>query len=214
MSLRRIWTVTATLALSMCVPLLAAVEVYFSPNDRPTARLIELIQGAKKRIHAAVYMLTDQKIADQLIAAKQRNVDVQIIVDKISMESSYGKGKKLQEAGISMFVYNPKPVGQAKHDSKFYISSIMHNKFALFDDTQLWTGSFNWTRSANQLNHENVIITDDAFVRTRFDAEFKRLKAVCSAATIPPTEEKRSPWSLEQFTKSLIELFRLPAPQP
>jgi cardiolipin hydrolase len=37
----------------------------------------------------------------------------------------------------------------------------MHHKFALFDRLRLLTGSYNWTRSAADVNHENVLVSDD-----------------------------------------------------
>ena len=85
--------------------LLPRTEVLFSPDDQPTKRLLSLISGAKKRIYAAVYMLTDKTIAEALIAAKkQNNVDVQIVTDKISVESLFGKGKMLAVTGTAALV--------------------------------------------------------------------------------------------------------------
>src|SRR5580692_292425 len=79
-------------------------EVFFSPDDRPTKKLISLINDAKKKIHAAVYMITDKTIALPLIAAKNRGVDVQIITDKVTVDSSYGKGKLLKDQGVPVYV--------------------------------------------------------------------------------------------------------------
>lgn len=50
----------------------------------------------------------------------------------------------------------------------------MHHKFALFDGEVLLTGSFNWTRSANEENHENALFTDDAALVRLYQAEFER----------------------------------------
>jgi phosphatidylserine/phosphatidylglycerophosphate/cardiolipin synthase-like enzyme len=38
----------------------------------------------------------------------------------------------------------------------------MHHKFAVFDRLRLLSGSYNWTRSAADANHENVLVSDDA----------------------------------------------------
>jgi len=70
----------------------------FSPDDHPTKKLISLIDGAKRTIHAAVYMLTDKTIAESADTSKNdRNIDVQIITDKITVTSSFGKGHFLRE---------------------------------------------------------------------------------------------------------------------
>jgi len=137
--------------------------VLFSPEDKPTQKLIEFIDSAKKSIHAAVYFLTDKNIATALINAKKRGVDVQIVSDTISADSSYGKINLLAQNNVSIHIFNTsaqsnKPFMQ---DQRFSYQPIMHHKFALFDDAILWTGSFNWTNAANDKNCENVIYTDD-----------------------------------------------------
>lgn len=156
---------------------IALTEILFAPQDKPTLRLLEFINKSKNRIHAAVYMLTDKTIAQALILAKNtRNVDVQLVIDKISYESSFGKGKILEENGIPIFIYES---GKTSSSGRtFFNNPIMHHKFALFDNT-LWTGSFNWTVAANRYNQENVVITNNKKVLQRFDDCFKQLKTSC-----------------------------------
>lgn len=193
--------------------LFCQTEVLFSPTDKPTKRLLELIRASKKRIYAAVYMITDKTIADALIEAKiKRGVDVQIITDKITYESSFGKGKRLLEQGIPLFIYHSQP---AKKNAFFPNGPIMHHKFALFDDTKLWTGSFNWTASANRSNQENVVITDDLTVCTRFHNCFEQLKNLCQTRTMIITQNQEAPSSQKTPTlDTLIQMikgyFRLP----
>lgn len=51
----------------------------------------------------------------------------------------------------------------------------MHHKFAIFDRQTLLTGSYNWTRSAAEHNHENVVVTADARLTEAFDEAFERI---------------------------------------
>ena len=51
----------------------------------------------------------------------------------------------------------------------------LHNKVAVFDDKIMVTGSFNWTWSANNVNHENAIFIDDPRVIKRYTDEFNSL---------------------------------------
>ena len=37
------------------------------------------------------------------------------------------------------------------------------------------TGSYNWTRSAETRNEENIIAVDDPLLATRFSEEFERI---------------------------------------
>ncbi len=144
------------------------LTVLFSPNDKITDKLIPLIDGASKSIYAAVYMLTDKKIADALIRAKQRGVTIQLILDPIST-GKYGKADYLVGNGIAIYIY------QAPPNARPWFSPIMHNKFACIDNKILWTGSFNWTVSANITNEENVTISKDPAVCTVFRTYFDTL---------------------------------------
>lgn len=148
-------------------------KAYFAPIDNLTVLLIDRIVDEKKSIYGAMYMLTDKKIAQALIDAKKRGVDVQLIVDQISM-CSCGKGKILQEAGVPVFVHRTQ-------DFNPYSMPLMHHKFFVFGCNQdkqplLWTGSWNCTVRGTQHNDENVIILDDLRVVEQYLDMFTQLK--------------------------------------
>lgn len=149
--------------------------VYFSPDQKPTTQLLELIKTCKRQLYAAIYMFTDQRIAKAVIDAKSRGVDVQVIVDQISFEGSYGKAEFLKNNNISTWVFFP-PVAKKR---SFYNSSLMHNKFAVIDD-KVVTGSFNWTVAADRKNRENmVVITNEPQIVALFTKEFHKIKTEC-----------------------------------
>lgn len=201
-------TILAFLAVATASSLYARVEVYFSPTDRPAEKLIERIDKAKHRIYAAIYMLTEKNIALALARAQQRKVDVRIVFDRISLESPWGKAHIIEESGAKLFLKNPpEPTRRGKVQtpapppvqnqppkepqnlealilqppqgkSKGYRAKpIMHNKFAIIDDV-VWTGSFNWTVSANTRNNENVIVlSGEKEALSKFLANFNELVA-------------------------------------
>ncbi len=152
----------------------ALCKAYFTPQDDVTALCIAMIDAEQKSIHGAIYMFTDKKVAQALVNAKKRGVDVQIILDQISMVTC-GKGTFLQENGVPVFVhrtqgYNP------------YTMALMHHKFFIFGSNQdnkswLWTGSWNCTLRASAHNDENVIVLDDELVIATYLDSFKRLQA-------------------------------------
>ncbi len=143
----------------------ASIATLFSPNDKPTKKLIEFINEAQKTIYAAQYLFTDKTIAEALIKAKARNIDIKIILDPISTDSKYGKAELLTQNNIAVFVFNPHPNKKgfevSANDKWFSNTPIMHNKFVIIDNTLVWTGSFNWTVAANTRNSENVLYTND-----------------------------------------------------
>ena len=187
-------------------------EVLFSPDDHPTTRLIQMLNGAQQKIHAAVYMITDKDIAKALVDAKKRGVDVRIIVDPSSVNTSFGKGKLLIENQIDTFVFT---TPRHKKKQTFHLP-LMHNKFALIDN-KLWNGSFNWTISANKQNQENVVITDDQAICKKFEQHFSILEKRCipyisscrkeyptsleKAAPQPKKEDAEKKWNVGEIVK-------------
>ena len=122
-------------------------------------------------------MLTDKKIAEALVRTKERGVSVQLIIDPVST-GVYGKADYLAANGISLFVYQPPP-------GKPWFNPIMHNKFACIDDTILWTGSFNWTVSANSTNEENVVISTQPTICKAFRSYFEALRKTKTLPFVP-----------------------------
>ncbi len=174
MSITRISLAAWVMSL-VIIQVIGHTEVLFAPDDQPIEKLMSLIKKSHKKIYAAVYMITDKKIAQELINAKRRGVDVKVVVDVSTIDSLYGKGSMLKENNIDLYVFRSKSKRQGK---KEFAGALMHNKFALIDD-QLWTGSFNWTKRANNENQENVIVTTDKEIYAKFEQHFHILKDRC-----------------------------------
>lgn len=148
-------------------------HAFFSPRDEIKHILLDLIKREKTRIAIAIFTLTDGDIAQALTDAYKRGINVELIVDGSAMKDRFSKVPLLQEAGVPVFVYNSTSTG--------IISDIMHNKFVLFVNNYesrplVWTGSFNFTKSAHARNRENVVVTDDARLVKKYQKEFERLK--------------------------------------
>lgn len=149
-------------------------QVYFTPRDDIKSYLIKLIQEERLSIDAAMYMLTDKAIAQELVSAYVRGVKVRLVLDQISMGEKYGKGLFLQNNGITVFVHRAPSLN-------LFLMPIMHHKFFIFGfNSRLhtsiaWTGSFNCTASASRLHDENVIMTDDAGVILEYKQCFAML---------------------------------------
>lgn len=94
------------------------------------------------------YSFTSQPIADALVTAHHRGVDVRILIDKSQLKEKYSQLNYLSQSGLSLFI-----------DSA---QGIAHNKVMIFDDRYVLTGSFNFSKSAESRNAENIVIIDDA----------------------------------------------------
>ncbi len=128
--------------------------VQFSRTDRIPQSLVAAIDKTDKTLILAVYDLQLSEVADALLRAKARGVQIRMVYDMGHATGSSGASPEYQSlvsAGV--------PVRLLKGGGSF---GIMHNKFAVFDGALLETGSFNWTRAADDKNFENALFRDDA----------------------------------------------------
>ena len=118
--------------------------------------IIQLIDDANQYAYFAVYTFTKTNIADALVRAKRRGVDVQGVTDREQSQTPEEAAviQKLRAAGI--------PVETQKH-----IDGIMHIK-ALVTDRAYAVGSYNWTWSATNVNDEILEIGNDENTRGQY----------------------------------------------
>ena len=151
----------------------AATQVYFSPKDQVADRLIERIDKEKQSIRIAIYCLTHSGVGRALIRAKKRGVSIEVIVDPFSVKNRTPLARLARE-GIPIYVWDP--VRTPEEQEKYPRGSLMHDKFCIFGKENVWTGSFNFTNTANNVNQENVVVLDEADVVAAFQAQFARIK--------------------------------------
>ena len=140
--------------------------IYFSLGTTPikdpkfdcAGAIIDLFNQTKKTAHVAIYSLTEPSIVDAVIAAHKRGVEVAIVTDNTESKNSYMATmiQKLVQAGVN--------VRLAIHQT-----ALMHNKIGIFDGQTVATGSFNWTKSAETRNDENLIIIDGKDVAADYE---------------------------------------------
>jgi phosphatidylserine/phosphatidylglycerophosphate/cardiolipin synthase-like enzyme len=136
-------------------------EVLFSPGNACVYRIIDLLAATERTADLCVFTIADDRISAAILSAHRRGVRLRIISDN---DKSYDAGsdiERFQRAGIPVRVD-----GGPDH---------MHHKFAIFDARRLVTGSFNWTRSASELNQENIVVSDDGRLLAPFQKEFEAL---------------------------------------
>lgn len=123
---------------------LVMVALGFSPKGTADDVVIDAIGMAKKELHVAAYSFTHPKIADALIAAKKRGVEVWVLLDCDQKTARGSQAKRLAEGGIPI-----------RYDCK---EALMHNKYMVIDRKLVETGSFNYTNAAEVSNAENAIV--------------------------------------------------------
>ncbi len=158
---------------------ITSYEVYFSPQDKLADQLISLLNKEKKSVRIAVYCLMHRGIADALIRAKKRGVDVEVIVDPFSVKSR-SPVHKLNEEGIALYVWNPDDTYHYTKGKKIKNRKpLMHDKFCVLGNEMVWTGSFNFTRDASQSHQENAVLLESESIAMRYLEEFDEIREEC-----------------------------------
>lgn len=139
----------------------AASEAWFSPRQDCASRIVHLLNTVTRMLDICVFTITDDRIADAILAAHRRRVAVRIISDDDKAHDLGSDIERLRAAGVAPRVDR----------SEFH----MHHKFALFDRSRVLTGSYNWTRGAARDNQENFIVTADPRLVAAFTEAFEML---------------------------------------
>jgi len=119
-------------------------EVYFSPDGGCTEAIVNEIRHAKSEIYVQAYSFTSVPIAKALVDAHKRGIKVEVLLDRSQKKERYTSATFLANAGIPTYI-----------DS---IHSIAHNKIMVIDKEFVITGSFNFTKAAEEKNAENLLI--------------------------------------------------------
>jgi len=81
---------------------LADVQVLFSPKSGCQDAIIAQIDKAQKTVDIAMYFLTSREIAQVLVRAKDRGVQVRIVLDKSQETQKYSKSRYLIKRGFAV----------------------------------------------------------------------------------------------------------------
>jgi len=131
-----------------------AWDVYFSPKGGCTEAIIRELDKAKSNILVQAYSFTSADIAKALLNAYKRGVKVEVILDKSQRTDKYSSATFLYNSGILV-----------KIDSKH---TIAHNKVMIIDGEIVVTGSFNFTKAAEESNAENLLVIRDKKLAERY----------------------------------------------
>ncbi len=148
------------------------VRVFFSPRGGCEEAILAQLDGARRYIHVAMYAFTSRYLAQALVRARERGVEVKVVLDgSFQEESEYSKGDYLKRKGIPVKLVTPVVMRGMK-----VIKGLMHHKFAVIDHRVVITGSYNWTARAERVNYENLLIfVDSPGLAEAYEREFERL---------------------------------------
>lgn len=153
------------------------VSAYFSPQDKTVEKaLVPLVEKAKSYVYLPVFVITHKKLTQALIDAKNRGVDVKIILDATSVRSNHTTHEILREAGIPLKTEN-------------YAGKV-HNKSMIIDDKYVITGSMNFSNSGENRNDENCLVIENSelakFYKGWFEFIWKKIPDIYLKHSVRP----------------------------
>jgi phosphatidylserine/phosphatidylglycerophosphate/cardiolipin synthase-like enzyme len=128
--------------------------------------IVNLLDSAEKYVHVAIYSFTLDSLGDALIRARDRGVDVKVVVEREQAEVEGSEYGRLLKAGVDV-----------RLDGNKY---LMHHKFMVVDGKIVVTGSYNWSYGAEENNDENMIVVSNPDVARLYEKEFLRVWAQAS----------------------------------
>lgn len=174
------------------------ITVQFSPTSRRynweesvngliAAQLAKSVQSIK----AALFVFSDQKIANAMESRSNAGVQVGVIIEPKFAYRDYSElldllGLQIMNAKCS---YEPdnnpwkRPIKEAGM-ARLNKGDVLHHKFAVVDGRTVVMGSQNWSDAANYVNDETLIVIQDAKISDLYTQEYERVKK--SALLGPP----------------------------
>jgi len=124
------------------------LQYAFTAEDHADEMIIAAIDAAHRQVLMQAYSFTHRRIADALVRAASRGVEVAIIADEEQSRASPAIIRDVVHAGVPVLV-------DAQH-------AAAHNKIIVIDtgyaDCAVITGSFNFTYAAQHRNAENALV--------------------------------------------------------
>ncbi len=139
-------------------------EVYFSPDDGALAHILENVAAAQEQICFLAFSFTSQDLGDLLLAKAEAGLLVQGLFDEGQAHSNRtSQYPRLRAAGLNVRLDgNP---------------DLMHHKVIVLDGKTVITGSYNFSRSAEERNDETLLILHHPDIAAAYQAECERLVA-------------------------------------
>lgn len=138
---------------------LPPIDVRFSPKGGCTEAVVDALQGATSTVLVQAYSFTSAPIAAALVDAHRRGVRVEVVLDKSQRTEKYSSADFIAHAGIPTRIDD-------KH-------AIAHNKIMIIDGRTVITGSFNFTKAAEEHNAENLLVIRDPALAETYAANWR-----------------------------------------
>lgn len=178
------------------------ITVQFSPTsktlpyEKSTNGLIaEYMKKANRSFKAALFVFSEQRLADTLEARHDRGVDVGVIIEPRFAYREYSE--LLDMLGEEMLGTNCRPLANNRpwrnpiRDggmANLPGGDKLHHKFAVIDGKYTLVGSHNWSEAANVGNDEAFLVIENTSISDSYTQEYNRVKSSATLGLTPKAE--------------------------
>jgi phosphatidylserine/phosphatidylglycerophosphate/cardiolipin synthase-like enzyme len=143
-------------------------ELYFTNPESPLASqktggpdgpLAAAIDAARLSVDVAIYSLSLNSIRDALLRAHDRGVQVRMVMESDNLDRT--DPQKLKDAGIEI-------IGDRRE-------GLMHDKFVVIDNSEVWMGSMNFTDSGGYTDNNNLMRIQSVKMAENYSKEFEEM---------------------------------------
>lgn len=159
------------------------VELYMGPRevggpDDLKKVIVDFIDGATKKLDIAVQELDSMDIAQAVVRARQRKIQVRIVLEGNYLKSKKGMKNPFKSGGkyeINRQIHDAilRTAINVKSD---YNPQIFHQKFIIRDGNSLLSGSTNFTDTGTSSNLNHLVVIKDQKVARIYGREFREIQ--------------------------------------
>jgi phosphatidylserine/phosphatidylglycerophosphate/cardiolipin synthase-like enzyme len=140
------------------------IENYFAPEDQVAGKILPVLREAQRSIFFMAFAFTRRDFADTLLERAADGVNVRGVFETRQIAAGADQGWSLLTLGGL--------AANVRQDGNPY---TMHHKVIIVDEATVVTGSFNFSRNADESNDENVLIIHSPDIAAAYLAEWERV---------------------------------------
>ena len=143
------------------------IDVYFSPDDGVLNALATLLSSAEESIYFMAFSFTSNDLGDIVRQKAEAGLTVAGVMDREQILSNQGtEFDPFRQANLDVLIDG--------------IDGQMHHKVFIVDERIVVLGSYNFSKSAEEQNDENIIFIFNEEIAGQFMQEFQRVWAQAS----------------------------------
>ncbi|MCC5627588.1 DUF655 domain-containing protein [Nostoc sphaeroides] len=179
------------------------ITVQFSPtsptqpwSNSSNGLIGKTLDSATKSVDMALFVLSDQRIANILEKRHQQSVQIRALIEPQFAYRPYSEALDMMGVALS----NKCKYEVDNHPWSNPITTVgvpvlpkgdlLHHKFGVIDSQTVITGSHNWSDAANYGNDETLLVIESPIVAAHYVREFARLYGKVKPGLPPAIQAK------------------------